>query len=228
MSNFSVQRIEAGEFTSNSYVCSEKNGQFSFLIDPGLDFRPIEEYLGSHRIRPSAILCTHGHFDHIGSAEFFQTKYGVPTFIHSADLKLAKAANFLLMALGLKSRVKLPKFSLLEGERIAQQIGEHTVYYNRVPGHTPGSCIVEFSDFLFSGDSLYAKGIGLSNLPGEDPKLLRLSLRKFWGQANPTSHVFPGHGPSASLADIRLNNRALMVFLAEKAELTEVVQDELK
>lgn len=228
MSDFSVQRIEAGEFTSNSYVCSEKSRSFSFLIDPGLDAYPIDDYLSLHGIRPKAILCTHGHFDHIGSAEFFQAKYGIPAFIHSADLKLAKTANFLLMALGLKSRLKLPEFSVLSGERIVQQIDDHEVCYHRVPGHTPGSCIIEFSNFLFSGDSLYAKGVGLSNLPGEDPNLLRLSLQKFWPQANPESIVYPGHGPSASLADIQRDNRALVKFLTEQSEKTEVVQDGMK
>lgn len=222
MNDYSVHKIEAGEFPSNSYVCLNERTGFSFLVDPGLDHNPIEEYLRSRSLHPRAVTCTHGHFDHIGSASYFQDKYSIPVFLHADDHKIAKAANFLLMALGMKRRLILPRFSLVAGKRVAQEIEDQIIYFNQVPGHTPGSCILEFGNLLFSGDSLYARGLGLSNLPGEDAELLRCSLKEYWSQISPDCHVLPGHGPSASFADIQKNNKSLSAFLADHPKVMEV------
>ena len=157
------------------------------------------------------ILVTHGHFDHIGGARFFQVTYGAEVFLHAADLKTAKSSNFLLMVVKLADRITVPELTLVDP---AAPPAGLPVAWLPVPGHTPGSCFIRFGDHLFSGDSLYARGVGLSDLPGENHGLLRQSLLALWDEIDGETLVHPGHGPSARFADIKAGNRALAAFLA--------------
>jgi hydroxyacylglutathione hydrolase len=181
------------------------------LIDAGLDPWPIDAALNRLSLTPAHLLCTHGHFDHIGSARFFQEKYGTPVHLHAADLKIARTNNFVLMAMKLDQRITLPDFTLIsDGAKIA--LGGEPATYRHTPGHTPGSCVIAMGANLFTGDTLFARGVGLSKLPGEQPDRLRDSIIGMWGSLD--GHVVhPGHGPSASGAAVKENNEPLRAFL---------------
>lgn len=213
-----VWQVCAGVFPSNSYVWLGPEPGEAILIDAGLDAQPIDAALTELGVRPLAVVCTHGHFDHIGSAAFFQEKYGAPVHLHADDLRAAKAANFLMMAFKIPAKLKLPRFDLLHGEAGDTVIGGAVVRHRLLPGHSPGSCFLYIGEVLFSGDTLYASGIGLSKVPGEDPVVLRRSLRKVWDEIAPETLVCPGHGRTARYADIRIGNRELAEFLREPCE----------
>jgi glyoxylase-like metal-dependent hydrolase (beta-lactamase superfamily II) len=206
-----IWAVTAGSFPSNSYVCAADVPGGAILIDTGLDPEPIDAALQSLGLRPAFVFCTHGHFDHIGSAAFFQRKYGAPVHLHAADAKTAGIGNFLLTAMKLPDRIVLPELTLVDGA-FSVQLGERSLRYLHLPGHTPGSCAIAFSDQLFTGDTLYARGVGLSKLPGERPEQLRRSITELWEHL-PGFHVHPGHGPSATGADIQRNNTRLLAFL---------------
>jgi len=206
-----VWAVTAGAFPSNSYICAVGTPGEAILIDVGLDPAPIDSALDSLGLRPSAVYCTHGHFDHLGSARFFQEKDGAPVHLHSADLKTARMNNFLLMAMKLEARIALPEMVAVE-DGFEAQIGGRTLAYRHTPGHTPGSCTISFGGNLFTGDTLYSRGVGLSQLPGEQPDVLRGSISALWDSL-PGFIVHPGHGPSAPGAAIREGNAPLRAFL---------------
>jgi len=203
--------VTAGSFPSNSYICAADVPGGAVLIDTGLDPAPIDAALQSLALAPAHIFCTHGHFDHAGSAAFFQDKYGAPVYLHEADRKTAGIGNFLLTAMKLSDRIVLPDFTLVEDD-FSMALGEHTLRYAPVPGHTPGSCAIEYRGNLFTGDTLYARGLGLSKLPGERPELLRRSIASLWERLDGVV-VHPGHGPSAPGSDIKRGNAALLAFM---------------
>lgn len=207
-----IFRVTAGIFRSNAYLCSDPRGDF--VIDPGLDPTTIDSVARHLGIRPRYVFCTHGHFDHIGGASHFQRTYGAEVFLRAADLKLMKAGNFMLMAMKIDARITLPEPTLLSDETGGSVAGE-IVSYRPLPGHTPGSSLIEYGQHIFSGDSLYAQGIGLSNLPGEDHALLRKNLKALVGLVADDAIIHPGHGPSARFGDIWRDNRALSEFLAQ-------------
>jgi len=204
-----VWRVTGGAFPSNAYICAEGAPGEAFVIDPGLDPERIDRAAKDLSLTPRRVFCTHGHFDHIGGASWFQQAYGCDVFLHGADVKTMKSSNFLLMVLKLEQRITLPEVTLVD-----PAASPSPVTYLPVPGHTPGSCFIRHGGHVFTGDSLYARGVGLSDLPGENHGLLRQSLLALWDSIPGDTLIHPGHGPSARFEAIRTGNRALLDFLA--------------
>jgi glyoxylase-like metal-dependent hydrolase (beta-lactamase superfamily II) len=150
-----------------------------------------------------------------------QQLYDTPVFMHAADEKTMKASNFMLMALGLTERMAMPRVQFI-GDGFAMEIGQK-LRYVAAPGHTPGSCLICWGRTIFSGDTIYAQGVGLSGLPGEDKEQLRHSILRCWDLFPLESTLCPGHGRSTTFAQMRAGNSELRTFLglesASKGEL---------
>lgn len=207
-----VWRVTSGVFPSNAYFCEAGVPGGGILIDAGLDGAAIDAELSEHGLRPHAVYCTHGHFDHAGSASHFQNKYGCEVFVHKADMRILKASNFMLMAIKIPAKVTLPQVTWVEAGFTADIAG-HPLRYLSAPGHTPGSCVLQLGDAWFTGDTLYARGVGLSHLPGEDHDQLRESIRALWPQLTAGRTIYPGHGDAADGVAVRTLNGALLTFM---------------
>ena len=205
-----------GIFPSNCYLCATDVPGECFIVDPGLDAKPIEAALTQHGLAARAVLCTHGHFDHAGSAAHFQKVHGCPVYLHQRDIKTLRSSNFLLMAFKIPARIATPEVIAISDEQPEVRLGGTVVRFHPVPGHTPGSCVLEFGRTLFSGDTLYSRGVGLSKLPGEDVELLRRSILSIWSRFPDDAVVRPGHGEPAELGWIKSNNTALLRFLRDE------------
>jgi hydroxyacylglutathione hydrolase len=213
-----VRTILNRDFRSNTYALrlgsSAAAPMACVLIDPGLNREAIEADLAECGWQPQAVLCTHGHFDHVGSAAWAQSVYQVPVYLCEADLRLAKMANFLLTACKLPQRISLPEFTLLPPNATVV-VGEKAFTFHALPGHTPGSAGITVDNLLFSGDSLYARRTALSQLPGEDHAQLRQSLQHLFTWIAGDVIVYPGHGSSTTIADVQQHNEELRAFMAE-------------
>lgn len=208
----SVWRVTSGAFPSNAYFCEVDVPGGCILIDAGLDGPAIDAEMAERGLRPHQVFCTHGHFDHAGSAAYFQKKYGCQVFMHQADARTFKASNFLLMACKIPQRVELALITYIE-DQFSIEINGQRLTYLSTPGHTPGSCVVELGSAWFTGDTIYSRGVGLSLLPGEDAATLKQSIRGLWGRLTADRIIYPGHGNAADGASIRNENRALLKFL---------------
>lgn len=204
--------ITSGSFPSNSYICLNRATSGALLVDGGLDPVAIDAVINELGVIPSLVCCTHGHFDHAGSAEYFQSKYGVSVFMHKADLKTYKMSNFLLMAFGFDERIKFAAISPVGDEELISR-GGFDVTFTSTPGHTPGSCFVSIGNAFFTGDTLYANGVGLSDLPGEKPEILKKSILSIWGALTSNRWIFPGHGKAIEGDRLRRENIDLLGFL---------------
>lgn len=208
-----VWRTTAGEFSSNTYFFdAEGSSGGAVVVDPGLDGLAIEADILSCGLKPTRVFCTHGHFDHTGSAAYFQQKYGTPVHIHLRDKKALASSNFLLMLLKIPRKVVYPEVTWVE-DGFAQALGISKLQYLPAPGHTPGSCVIEFGDAWFTGDTIYARGVGLSDMPGENPELLKSSILSLWDRLARVKLVCPGHGEAAKGNDICIGNTSLLRFL---------------
>ncbi|MDB5964001.1 MAG: beta-lactamase domain protein [Polaromonas sp.] len=206
-------QVVSGVFTSNCYISGTGGATGCILIDPGLDPAGIDAQLAVLGKKPEAVLCTHGHFDHVGGAAYFQHKYGVPVYLPANDRKTMQSSNFLMMAVKIAMRIELPDATLVPPEGGTVEAGGTSYTFQPLPGHTPGSCLVRNASHVFSGDSLYARGVGLSHLPGEDRNLLRAGIRALWDTLPADVLICPGHGPAARFGDICRENAALLTFL---------------
>ena len=204
--------VTSGIFQSNAYFCEANVPGGAILIDAGLDGPAIDAEMAEQGLRPHQVFCTHGHFDHAGSAAYFQKKYGCQVFMHRSDARTLKSSNFLLMVLKIPHRIEQPEVTYIDAS-FSIDVGGHALRYLSAPGHTPGSCVIEFGTTWFTGDTIYSRGVGLSSMPGEDSQLLRQSILHLWDGINTGRLICPGHGESRDGAAVRGENRALLTFL---------------
>jgi hydroxyacylglutathione hydrolase len=201
-------------FPSNTYLLSDEENKVCLVIDPGLDEVAIDNELQKLNLTPLAILATHGHFDHVGSASFLKSKYNIPLYLHEADFKISQSVNFFLKVARINHKVISPTvdFSFKGLQESLSIEGFNLKVYN-FPGHTAGSCVIQFENNLFTGDLFYKKGLGSNNFPGEDKIKLRKSILEIFESFPDDTMILPGHGESATLGAIKKANAELQDFL---------------
>ncbi|MFO1325290.1 MAG: MBL fold metallo-hydrolase [Burkholderiales bacterium] len=214
-------RITGRVFPSNAYLLATGKGNDCLLVDPGLDGELIADAVARHGLVPRAVVCTHGHFDHIGSAAQFQKAYDIPVYLHDADVPTSRSSNFLLMAMKIDRRIVVPEVERVGGDDCSLSLCGLDVRYRATPGHTPGSCVVTIGGLAFTGDTLYSRGVGLSGLPGENTEQLKGTLHRLLTALPDDVLVLPGHGGEAPLCDIKASNVALQRFLGPNVPVME-------
>lgn len=210
-----VTGFPAGAFAANCYIVAPAPGEECVIIDPGQDAeRGIEELLARYRLKPVAVLLTHGHIDHVWSVGPVCGAKGIPAWIHPADRGLlADPASGLALNVGqeLFGGVTFTEpddvRELTDGAALELAGVQLTV--GHVPGHTPGSVTfrggADDLDALFSGDLLFAGSIGRTDLPGGDHATMLKSLARTLTLPDETV-VLPGHGPQTTVGAERRTN----------------------
>ncbi len=211
-----IWKVNGGALPSNSFIVEAAVPGGCILIDTCLDGLLIDAALQEKGLVPHQIFCTHGHFDHIGSANLFQDKYGCEVFIHLKEEKIAKSSNFLLMACKIDQRITLPRFTYIDNQ-FTYRLGNEILTFVHVPGHTPGSCIIDLGDIWFTGDTIYSRGIGLSSIPGSSTEDLRNSINVVWDELDTSRIIYPGHGEHSKGSVICKENHSLLNFLDKKS-----------
>ncbi|MGH3319940.1 MAG: MBL fold metallo-hydrolase [Streptosporangiaceae bacterium] len=212
----------AGSFETNCYVVAPAPGEECVVIDPGQDAAPgVDEVVREHRLKPVAVILTHGHLDHVWSVTPVCGARDVPAYIHPDDRELlsnpAKGFNPTVAAQllgGLTLSEPDEVCELRDGEVLRLAGLELTV--DHAPGHTPGSVAFRApadadSTTLFAGDLLFAGSIGRTDLPGGDYSTILQSLARVCLPLPDESSVLPGHGPGTTIG----RERATNPFLAE-------------
>src|ERR1039457_1683454 len=162
---------------------------YCLIIDPGCKFSQIQEFLESNKIILSAILLTHGHFDHILSAQALQEWYQINIFIHEKDFKLLRQANSLAFLSGFKEKVKIPSSLHFYDDRDIIKIQTFELNLFHTPGHTSGSVCIFNEKVLFSGDLLLRNKIGRSDLPAGNTIEIKNSIKKL-SALNPNIEIY--------------------------------------
>jgi len=190
--------LSLGQLQTNCYLVICPQTQETIIIDPADDANFVSEKIIRERLNPIAIIATHGHFDHILSAQELQLAFDIPFFIHPKDQEILQKMNQ-SASWWLKRKIieKPPKINKLLKENETIKFGPEKLRIIETPGHTPGSiCLYSQKEkILFSGDTIFKNGTGRTDFSYSSPQLMKESLkkikRKFAG-----FHVYPGHGES--------------------------------
>ena len=217
-----VRGFPAGSFQTNCYVAAASAGSECVVVDPGQDcVAALDDLLREHRLRPVAVLLTHGHIDHMWSVVPVCGAHGVPAYVHPEDRALlSDPTRGVSLAAGQQlfggltfsepdDVVELPTGGPLElaGLRFTVDLA---------PGHTPGSIMFRLpgeesggeagEPLLFAGDVLFAGSIGRTDLPGGDHAQMLCSLAGAVLPLTDDTVVLPGHGPATTIGRERASN----------------------
>ena len=206
----------AGMLQCNCYILAARAGSDAIIVDPGQRaMGRIREILDENRLTPSAVLLTHGHVDHIWSAQKVADTYGCPVYIHPEDRfmltdpikgfgpRLAQLAFGVLFSEP-KQVVELDR----DGDKL--DLGGITVTVDHTPGHTRGSVVFRVSDgpadLAFTGDTLFKQSVGRTDLPGGSGRDLLNSIVTKLLVLDDDTVVLPGHGPQTTIGAERRTN----------------------
>lgn len=192
-----IRTVPVGELQVNCCLISRNETSPLLLVDPGAE---AEKLLREINGRPvAAILLTHGHFDHIGALYAFPD---VPVYLHPLDAEMLsdpeKNGSRGMGGLGVSVRREIVPVE--DGRTISLAGIDVTVWHT--PGHSPGSVCYLTEECLFTGDTLFHRGYGRTDLFGGSFRDLRESLRRILYSGLELPFI-PGHGRGALLSDER-------------------------
>jgi hydroxyacylglutathione hydrolase len=199
-----IVQIPLGILEANCYLVYDEAGGEGVVVDPGGDTTALRREIERRHVTLTAILNTHGHFDHsAGNAEL--ASFNVPLGIHPNDCDLLAEGGGAAWFDFPQAPPMQPGIMLTEGFEYAA--GRLRLRVLETPGHTPGSVCFYIAEenALLTGDTLFAGGIGRSDLPGGDPRTLTTSLTRLLTLPTETV-IYPGHGPTSTLAHEKRHN----------------------
>lgn len=201
-----VACITVGSFEENCYLYACPETREAVIIDPGDEPEKILATIQELKLIPKYILNTHGHIDHICAIDAISEVYPVPLAIHPADVPLytdkITAQEYGLTAPLVKRK---PDILLQEGDKIS--FGTLTLDILHTPGHTPGGiCLISQPYCVFSGDTLFYRSIGRTDLAGGSYEQIEQSIRSKLYTLDDDLVVFPGHGQPTTIIEEKNEN----------------------
>ncbi len=180
------------------------------IIDPAGEARGLIDFVKESNLQPVYIINTHGHVDHISYNKKFKELYGAEILIHEADAPMLgnEQDPYLFQLVGASLSPPADR-AFKDGERI--EIGSITLEIIHTPGHTPGSVCLRHDDFMITGDTLFAGGIGRHDLPGGSYDDLIRSIKERLLTLPEELEIFPGHMESSTIGDEIENNPFLQI-----------------
>ena len=211
-----ISAFPAGLLQCNCYVLAQQPGSDAIVVDPGQRaMGPLRRILDENRLTPAAVLLTHGHIDHMWSAQKVSDTFGCPSFIHPEDrFMLTDPIKGIGPRLGqlLFSAVFSEPKQVVELDRDGDKIdlADITVTVDHTPGHTRGSVVFRLSgddsDVVLTGDTLFERSIGRTDLFGGSGRDLLNSIVDKLLVLSDKTVVLPGHGnPTTIGAERRAN-----------------------
>ncbi|GGO93747.1 hydrolase [Nocardioides phosphati] len=222
-----IAGFPAGSWGTNCYVVATEPGAECVVVDPGQNAASgVDELIREHRLKPVAVLLTHGHIDHMWSVTPVAGTYDATAWIHPADRHLLTdpmagiSRESAQMLLGGKYEFTEPDDVRELGDGNVLSIAGLEITVDHAPGHTQGSVAFRtpygdqgISEVMFSGDLLFAGSIGRTDLPGGDHAQMLTSLRDRVLPLADDIVVLPGHGEQTSIGRERATNPYLLDLL---------------
>lgn len=193
-------RIQAEGYGSNCWVMiDEESGEF-VLIDPSPTGAAFLEFLEKRELKKENlkyILLTHGHFDHITGADEIRDASGAPLAVHEADADFLTTDKNAYKYFFREDLIMRPAEIILRDGDVLY-LGKNEIRVMHTPGHTEGSVCFFVGDNIYTGDTLFDRSIGRTDLVGGSQAKLEDSLRKLIA-LDRDYNIYPGHGSVSTL-----------------------------
>jgi len=198
MTRCEIHRFTFNPFAVNTYLLYSKEGE-AILIDPGCsngqEQEALRDFIRAKKLQPTKLLLTHAHIDHVLGNAWVSREYGLQPQMHGLDLPDLERLVAYAPLFGVEAEASPPPSRLLTGGEQVTWSGP-ILHLLEAPGHSPGSLCFYMPDqsMLISGDVLFERSIGRTDLPGGHHATLLESIRQvLWALPDETV-VYPGHG----------------------------------
>src|ERR1017187_3382781 len=199
--------LSVGPLQCNCSIIGDEITQDAMVIDPGDDIEDIVAIIDQHKLQVKQIVITHAHIDHVGGAMKLRARTGAPILLNQNDYALLKMLDVQASWLGMKSPGKVEIEADLTHDQILRA-GSLAANVLHTPGHTEGSVCLYFpaEKLLIAGDTLFARSIGRTDLPGGSYAKIMRSLHDSVLTLPDDTAVIPGHGPVTTIGEEREEN----------------------
>jgi len=205
-----VHQLTYGPFSENTYLITDQDDN-ALIIDPGMYYPEenarIFEYLNTQKIKPTRLLLTHAHLDHVFGVNWFHKNYDLTPEVNEADKVVYDSAQVVAMQYGFSMDPLVPaKVGLEEGSEI--EFGSTQLKVLFAPGHSPGSvCFYNARDkYVIGGDVLFQGSIGRTDLLGGDFDTLIRSIKSQLFSLPDDVVVYSGHGAITTIGQEKISN----------------------
>ena len=207
-----IEVLHVGPLGTNCYVVWDDNKTCA-VVDCGGQADKVAEFIEENHLRPTHMLLTHGHGDHIGGVEGFLHQYPeVKVVMAPEDVEMiTDRMKSMADPCNCEQSEFEPDILVNEGDVI--HVGDMEFHVLKTPGHTQGGVTYIQGKMMFTGDTLFAGSMGRTDLYGADEEKMAESLRKL-GSIDGYYVVLPGHGTASNLEDERRANPFVKKALA--------------
>ena len=184
-----IKSFSVGELQTNCYLVIDEESSSCLIIDPGEDADFLTSEILSLRLKPQAILLTHGHYDHVLACLELKLNFNIPIYLNPKDVflyqKAASSAGHFSHSSALKQPATLPLPKSIT-------LGTNVLTVMPTPGHTPGSVCFYSAPHLFVGDTIFENGVGRTDFAYSSSQDLKKSIASIISLPEETL-IYPGH-----------------------------------
>ncbi len=199
-----IKSIIVGPIQSNCYIAYDEKSSDALVIDPGEEAGKIMREIDQNHLKVRYIICTHGHFDHIGAISEVKKKTGAKVAINKKDIEIYRHAGEFAASWGFHiDQPPDPDLLVEDGDEIVAGSLHFRVLIT--PGHSPGGICLYGNGVLFTGDTIFAGSVGRTDLYGGDMGELKKSFVRLISLP-PDTEILPGHGSSSTIREEKATN----------------------
>ncbi len=203
--------LSVGPLKCNCSIIGDETTHEAMVIDPGDDIENILAVIHQHKLEVKQIVITHAHIDHVGGAMKLRAVTGAPILLNQNDYALLKMLDVQATWIGVAAPGEVTiEASIEDGDLL--RAGGLAANVMHTPGHSEGSVCLYFpaEKLLIAGDTLFARSIGRTDLPGGNYEKIIRSLKDRVMTLPDETVVIPGHGPRTTIGQERAENPFLV------------------